>query len=288
MQNIARQPKYKRQRFLLAFILQLHDGVTLTDLQNLVFFHTMTERLDYYEFVPFKFGPYSFQLEEDLEILQRDGYILFDGSNITAIEETKGEVLFQIQVEKGEDFVKKIYRFDPYYTIRSGILVQLFSGKELEQFQRVRQDYVRTEQVLFTTGYEGRSAEGFLNSLIQNDVRVLCDVRKNPFSHKFGFSKGKLEYIAQEVGIKYVSISALGIESEKRGTLETSKDYQHLFEEFAKSLPDRQTFLEEVYTLLRTNVRIALMCYEHEPERCHRHVIRDYLVRTHQIKSEDL
>lgn len=55
MSEINNQPTYKRQRFLLAFIRQLHEGVTATDLQKLVFLHTMKEGSDFYEFIPYKF-----------------------------------------------------------------------------------------------------------------------------------------------------------------------------------------------------------------------------------------
>ena len=63
--------------------------------------------------------------------------------------------------------------------------------------------------------------EAFINNLIQNDIRLLCDVRKNPLSRKFGFSKGKLSHILDTIGIKYVHIPDLGIESDKRRSLDT-------------------------------------------------------------------
>ena len=47
-------------------------------------------------------------------------------------------------------------------------------------------------------------------------IGLLCDVRKNPLSRKFGFSKKKLKHITETVGIKYVHIPELGIESDKR------------------------------------------------------------------------
>lgn len=63
------QPTYKRQRFLLSFMRQLNDIVSLTDLQKLVFLQTMKGGLDFYDFLPYKFGAYSFQLAEDVDIL---------------------------------------------------------------------------------------------------------------------------------------------------------------------------------------------------------------------------
>lgn len=57
MNENINQPTYKRQRFLLAFIRQLQCGVTSTDLQKLVFLHTISEGLDFYGFIPYKYGP---------------------------------------------------------------------------------------------------------------------------------------------------------------------------------------------------------------------------------------
>jgi uncharacterized protein (DUF488 family) len=92
----------------------------------------------------------------------------------------------------------------------------------------------------------------------------------------------------ETVGIKYAHIPELGIESNMRNSLETPEDYNRLFDDYKKTLPKRKNSLEEVYALLRTNVRIALMCFEHEPEMCHRHVIRDYIVDTHRVRSTDI
>lgn len=291
MSEHNKQPTYKRQRFLLTFIRQLHS-VTSTDLQKLVFLHTMTESSGFYEFIPYKFGSYSFQLAEDLNILQRDGYLSADSTSestrIKAVDEYPYEDSFRIVTERGNNLIRKAYREYPYYAINSEITGRLFHGNELERFKNEKKNYTKTDQVLFTIGYQGKSIEAFINTLIQNDIRLLCDVRKNPISRKFGFSKGKLEHIIENIGIQYVHMPALGIESDKRSSLVTIEDYQHLFSDYAKMLPGLEPQLERVYALLRSNVRIALMCFEREPEMCHRHVIRDYIANTHSIRNEDL
>jgi uncharacterized protein YwgA len=288
MGEIINQPTYMRQRFLLSFIRQLNDGVTATDLQKLVFLHTMVGDSDYYEFVPYKFGAYSFQLKEDVDILLRDGFVNMDNTRIRVGSNSPKAASFRIVLERGNALVRRAYREYPYYAINSEIAEKLFSGKELERFNKERQIYTQTKQVLFTIGYEGKGIEAFINSLIQNDIRLLCDVRKNPLSRKFGFSKGKLEHITQTVGIKYVHIPGLGIESDKRCSLETPEDYKRLFEDYERTLPHRKNFLEEVYALLRTNTRIALMCFERDPLMCHRYVIKDYIVCTHRVKTVDI
>jgi uncharacterized protein (DUF488 family) len=288
MSKSSALPTYKRQRFLLAFICQLRTGVSSTDLQKLVFLYIMKEGLDFYEFIPYKFGSYSFQLAEDLDILRKDGYLSIGDTYIKASEKYPQEVSFLIATERGNTLLRKTYREYPYYSINSEITSRLFQGKELERFINEKLNYVQTDQILFTIGYEGRTIEAFVNSLIKNDIRILCDVRKNPLSRKFGFSKAKLKHIVETVGIKYVHIPDLGIESDKRKTLKTDNDYQCLFKEYVKTLSGLKTQLDGLYSLLCSDVRIALMCYEKDAIMCHRHVIRDYLAKSHEIMCEDL
>jgi uncharacterized protein YwgA len=284
----SKQPTYKRQRFLLSFIQQISGTVTSTDLQKLVFLNTAKEGLDYYEFIPYKYGSYSFQLAEDLDILRRDGFVDSNSTRIKATGSSLSANRYSITGERGDTLIKKVYREYPYYAINSEILGRLFNSTEITEYQQVKESYHREKQVLFTIGYEGKSIEAFVNLLIKNDIRLLCDVRKNPLSRKFGFSKNKLKHIVETVGLSYVHIPDLGIESDKRTSLETKEDYVKLFSGYANELPNHCAQLESLYSLLKTNKRIALMCYEKDPDMCHRHVIRDYLVNTHTAESVDL
>ena len=282
------QPTYKRQRFLLSYIRQLNGGVTATDIQKLVFLHTVQGESDYYDFVPYRYGPYSFQLAEDIDILYRDHFLERNDSRIHAIGEYPRERMFSLPNARGDELIGKVYREYPYYAMNSDILGRFFNEEEADRIRGTRRRFSQQDQVLFTIGYEGKSVESFMNILIQKDVRLLCDVRKNPLSRKFGFSKSRLSSIADWVKVEYVHIPGLGIESEKRVFLRSKDDYRCLFDDYAKTLPSRKPFLDEVYALMRKNHRVALMCYEKEPEMCHRHVVRDYLVDAYEMESVDL
>lgn len=283
-------PTYKRQRFLLSFISQLPDEIALTNLQKLVFLYTMREKTDFYEFVPYKFGPYSFQLREDVDILRKNGFLSRESFGIVASKKYQGESTFCIATERGDELIRRTYREYPYYAINSEIISRLFHDDAMmkEKIRREKEQYAQTEQVLFTIGYEGRSLEAFMNVLVRNDVHLLCDVRKNPISRKFGFTKDRLEQTTKVMGIKYLHLPSLGIESAKRRSLDTQADYFTLFDEYEKELPHRKPQLDSLYKQLCSNARIALMCFEKEPEMCHRHVIRDYLCSEHPIRSIDL
>ena len=289
MDSVSKKPTYKRQRFLLAFVHQLDSDVSATDLQKLVFLHTMYNNADFYEFVPYKFGAYSFQLAEDIDILRKVGFLSGEGERIKAIGEYSQDGLFDIPVERGNDLIRKAYREYPYYTINSELTDRIFyRAEEKERFNNEKLKYVLPGQILFTIGYEGKSIEAFINALIKNGIKLLCDVRKNPLSRKYGFSKSKLEHITGTVGIKYIHLPDLGIESAKRNSLETAEDYQTLFTDYSETLPNLDPYLNYVYSLLCSNARIALMCYEKDAVMCHRHVLKDYLMNTYKVRSADL
>ena len=287
MEVNASQPTYKRQRFLLEFMNQI-ENTTSTDLQELIFLNSVNEDLSYYNFIPYKYGPYSFQLAEDIDILQQKGYLTKRDTHIYITQKQTQDKTFFNVTERGKTLIRKVYKEYPYYSINSKIIGNLFSLTELEHFENLKKEYKQMGQVLFTIGYEGKSIEDFVNKIIQNDVRILCDVRKNPISRKFGFSKTKIKHILEEIGIKYTHIPELGIETEKRANLDTTKDYQNLFQEYELTLPKRKKYLDDIYSFLYNNKRVALMCYEKEAEMCHRHVIRDYITSTYNIRSLDL
>ena len=287
-ENTNLQPTYMRQRFLLSFIRQLKDNVSATDLQKLVFLNNMNTEQRYYEFIPYKYGAYSFQLAEDVEILCKSEFVSSEESKIRAIGKYLNEGEFQIATERGNNLLRKAYREHPYYAINSKILERLFSNEEAQIFNNEKTKYSNESRMLFTIGYEGKTIEEFVNVLIKSDIKLLCDVRKNPLSRKFGFSKNKLAHIVEGVGINYIHIPELGIESDKRASLDTKEDYFLLFKEYSKSLPSREEQLTQLHSLFLSKKRIALMCYEKEPEMCHRHVIRDYLLNSYEIRSEEL
>ena len=165
---------------------------------------------------------------------------------------------------------------------------KILSEESLQNIDVINQQLSKHAQVLFSIGYEGKSIDTFINILLKNDIKLLCDVRWNPFSRKFGFSKKQLQHILGNMGIDYIHIPTLGIESAERQSLETLDDYNALFERYKNSLPSKTKELHQVYSMLQSNGRIALMCYEQDPNYCHRTIIKDYLVSNYHLESEDL
>jgi uncharacterized protein (DUF488 family) len=280
---------------LLAFLQEIKGGCSATDLHKLVFLYAQNNGLSFYDFVPYKYGSYSFQLAQDVDTLQSMGWLEHTDTNIrytgyesSSLFDYSASQFKSIDSLRGKKLVKKVYTEYPYYAINSTIATELLDDDEMEIVRNTRAELKQESQVLFNIGYEGLSVETYINTLIQNDVHLLCDVRNNPISRKFGFSKSNLGHFLQNVGIEYVHIPELGIISDKRKSLETKEDYDVLFGEYAETLPAKKRYLDDVHTLTRTKKRIALACFEHDPQFCHRHVIRDNLVEEHNLEHKDL
>ena len=139
---------------------------------------------------------------------------------------------------RGDALIAETYRKYPYYAIRSDIAEQVLENDEvaLSRIESARPE--GTPSQLLTIGYEGRTLESYLNALLQASVTVLCDVRRNAISRKYGFSKNALARACDGVGNRYEHLPELGIESRQRRGLESQADFDALFRTYErKSLP---------------------------------------------------
>jgi uncharacterized protein (DUF488 family) len=124
---------------------------------------------------------------------------------------------------------------------------------------------------LYTLGYEGRSLDEYLQILLDAGVRRLCDVRRNAFSHKKGFSKGPLGRACEAAGIAYQHLPELGIAAAERRAVKTPADRVALFKKYARAtLPQQRAALDAIAARLGTGERLALTCFERDPQDCHR------------------
>jgi uncharacterized protein (DUF488 family) len=277
---------FKRQQFLYSFIKHI-EKCTATDLQKLVFLYLLNTELDYYSFMPYKFGSYSYQLAEDVTILKNKGFISLDPIKANDYDAYLQIIHSKVDELRGTNLIKKVYLDYPYYAINSEIAKNILSNDEIEIIEEEKNKFRIDDPLLLTIGYEGKTIEQFANNLIKNNIHVLCDVRNNPLSRKLGFSKQKMTHILNNLGIKYVHIPELGILSNSRKSLDTKEDYKKLFKEYKGTLKDKEKYLD-IIRKLYTNNRVALMCFEKDPEYCHRQIIKDYLVENDNLIGMDL
>jgi uncharacterized protein (DUF488 family) len=264
-------------------LLQVFEGsLDKISLQKLLFLICEKQPDKSFHFVPYKFGCFSFQANADLHTLKKYG--LIKESETTWYREDSTDYISSIKTEdrtalqdvkehygmlSRDELIELTYKEYPFYAINSTISGVVFGHEELKKVKQHKP--VGNEIVLFTIGYEGLSLEEYLNKLIVNDVRVLCDVRKNPFSMKYGFSKIQLKNACEGVGIEYVHIPEVGIESDKRQNLSTQSDYEKLFAFYREEILVKETKKqEEILQLLKDKRRIAITCFEANIHHCHR------------------
>ncbi len=295
--NSSKSPTFKRQKFLLAFIKSAGGVLSYMDFQKLLFLYLQRTNDSCYEFVPYLYGCYSFQAAQDIETLSAMGWLDRKDESIRLLDSRVPSgaddfflELFQDEYRniRGNALVQQVYKKFPYFAINSKIAGELMNSDELAIIKQKKAKLKKDSAVVFTIGYEGLSLEKYLNTLIQNDVRVLCDVRNNPISRKFSFSKDLLSHAVTKIGIDYVHVPELGIVSEKRKHLSVDAEYTALFEEYAHQLPSRKGFIDTLFSIYMDKKRIALTCFEHDPAHCHRHVLSDYMAAKYHVKVAHL
>lgn len=276
-----------RQRLLLTLLDALRDPVSNMDFQKLLFFYTQDcEKTPTYEFVPYKFGGFSFTSYADKRRMMKAGLLVqsdqhWELTDLGRKTARKEAVLPLVAAGfcrrraglRGNALIAEQYREHPYYAIRSEIVEAVLPDAESRKPVAEARP-AKAKPGLVTIGYEGKSLEHYLNQLLRAGVTLLCDVRRNPISRKYGFSKGTLSKACEGVGIQYEHLPELGIDPEERRDLKTQADYDALFAEYErKSLPHEKEALAKIRGWVKAGERVGLTCYELLPHQCHRHCV---------------
>jgi uncharacterized protein (DUF488 family) len=293
------KPKFYRQCFLLSLLRIIDREVTKTDLQKHSFLFSQQHAMGY-DFIPYQYGCYSFQLNKDIEDLAQSNFVKITDNKIQPAKKNpipwlktadSNQLLkYPKEAKKlyGDDLISFVYRNYPYYAINSKIINRVCSDKEKSQIQDEQSKITKNSPIIYTVGYEGISLEIYINKLIKNNIKLLCDVRKNPFSRKFGFNYKTLSSLLPKTGIDYIHIPQLGIESDKRQGLDNKEAYKKLFDEYKTTLSDKQEALDKILNLQKKYQRIALTCFEKLHRECHRHCVSDYLANKHNAQTVHL
>ena len=282
-----------RRKILLALLEACGGELKSTDMEKLLFAYCVESGKKHYDFFPYKYGCFSFLSYQDKRVLTKQGFLIegehfkFRKSNqnpnhLDSVEQKRIESFAErMKNLRGKKLVHHIYVNHPYYATRSVIKEQVLNAKELQAVKSSAND--DQSICLMTIGYEGKTIDAYINTLIQNNVTLVVDVRRNPISMKYGFSKTRFRNYLERAGVKYEHIPTLGIESVQRKNLETEKDYRVLFKKYAsESLPHRKDELRRIEELVCVHRRVALTCFEANAESCHRHKITEHL---HVVKK---
>jgi uncharacterized protein (DUF488 family) len=273
---------YYRRKVILS-LLQLFEGkLEKIRLQKLLFLYSQQQLKPEYEFIPYRFGCFSYSANADMtamvkrQMLQEDEKHFIKSDTIDYLKLLKVEDAALLQKVKenygtlnANALMKLTYIEYPFYATRSEVAVNILNKTEMKEV--VASLPVINDTILFTIGYEGISLENYLVRLLKNDVKILVDVRRNPLSMKYGFNKNQLIKYCGSIGIDYIHLPDVGIHSVDRQKLDTQADYDVLFEQYRKTgLKETQATQQVILDLLKKNKRIALTCFEANICQCHR------------------
>lgn len=283
---------YQRRKILLA-LLQAFDGNTAAiDFQKYLFLLVRELGTRHYDFVPYKYGCYSFQSYYDKRILIKYGMLCDDdnrwilnksGDYLQLISHRERDIVLSTKEKysalSGEALLRYIYKKYPYYASNSLIAKDILTASEYEEVGKTRNN--KKDHVLFTIGYEGSTIEHYINRLIKSNVKAVCDVRKHPISKKYGFSKNQLKDTLEKFTIEYHHFPELGIDTDKRKNLSCIKDYQDLFKEYKMSMMcGKSDVIKTIYNLIKEKKRIAITCFEADYNKCHRSIVAQKVSET--------
>jgi len=226
----------------------------------------------FYDFVPYRYGPFSFTLFREAEGLVREGLLRDDAEGkawerAEGVESGAGDLAGDVESDAAgvvdrfagqslEDLIDYVYEEFPWYTVNSRI--------------RKLADRPSAEPAVYTVGYEKWSVDRLLDELLRQGIARIIDVRRNPVARRYGFHKSTLSRLAAKVGVEYVHVPELGIPSELRRNLNCRDDYENLFTHYADVLlPEHADSVSRVAGLVQEKPS-ALLCMEADPALCHR------------------
>ena len=225
----------------------------------------------FYQFLPYRYGPFSFTLYHELNTLIRNSYIIEPSKD--AVQRTSDVVAPPVDSTLGiviKDFSKKyrsmsteelithVYSHYPWFTINA------------KEIRKRKEERPTGKCDVYTVGYEGLQIDGFLNILLKAGIQQVIDVRFNPVARRYGFHKSTLSGLCAKINIQYRHVRELGIPSELRTNLQQKSDYEKLFQDYKKKVLDVQQDSVKTISEWVASKPSVLMCMEADPCFCHR------------------
>jgi len=271
-----------RQKIILSLLSQSNRGYKLIPFVKLMFLlgeeTELRKHISYYDFVPYRFGPFSFTLYQEVNNLRKYGYIAEVESEIRTntdllhlvtdavrtlpkhIKMAVSEIARRYGKLDQNTLLRDVYDRYKWFTIHS----------ELSEFKTTDIILREAPVAIYTAGYEQQSIESFLNSFLKRGIKKIIDTRANPVSRRFGFAKSRLIEITMKLGLEYCHVPELGIKSTYRKNLTTPESYRQLLDLYeSEMLSGKVSNISQVGKMM-LNMPSVLICMEGDERRCHR------------------
>ena len=144
-------------------------------------------------------------------------------------------------------------------------------------------------RTLFTIGHQQAKPDAVLGELKRAKIDLLVDIRAVAASRRPGFSKRQLAASLDQAGIAYIHLQKLGTPAQGRQAARAG-DFEALWRIYDKHIktPEAQAALGELLALIKSGKRVCLLCYERDPNECHRSRIAALVKKRTRVKVDDL
>lgn len=141
---------------------------------------------------------------------------------------------------------------------------------------------------LATIGYETDTQGGMIDRLKAAGVELVVDVRAVASSRKAGFSKTLLGASLKDQGVDYLHLRPLGTPKPGREAARAGRidEMRQIFNAHLEE-PEAVLALAQATELAKTK-RVALLCYEDDPNCCHRQIVAERIRQTLKCEIIDL
>ena len=161
---------FYRRKMILALLEVFGGKLMKINLQKVLFLITQRQAKPAYDFVPFKFGCFSFSANADLAAMVKHGFLTEDEQSFTkkdkqtylsTLNDTDRRLVNQIYAlfrnHDADALMTYTYTQYPYYAINSVKAPQLLNRAQMEKVEKARPS--SSKIILYTIGYEGISLE---------------------------------------------------------------------------------------------------------------------------------
>ena len=231
-----------------------------------------------YDFLPYKYGAFSFVAYRDIQKLVdaklvaegRSGIETASGLRTSLSSGTKMAVQEIVRKYGGwshEHLLTYTYREYPWFSLLSerSDLVEAAVSKPAAQ------------PAVYTLGYSGKSIDSVLNLLLRKGLAGVADVRATPLSRRYGFHGSTLSRHLERLGLSYYSYPTLGISTDKRKDLEDGTGREELFAAYRKRITESEMSAVRTVVERIADQPLALLCLEADPSECHRSILADII-----------
>jgi len=128
------------------------------------------------------------------------------------------------------------------------------------------------DKTFYTIGYQEKSIDEFIGSILEHKINVVIDIRYNPNSRRKGFSKNKLANQLQSNNIIYTHLKELGTPPDVRKKAIEKNDHLIVINRWKKLIDNKINLLYNLNDEY-SDATICFMCYEKDHMYCHRSVV---------------